>query len=70
MADKRFFRITRANGDVSYGGRIKAAAAVASAYRNGWTRYGKVPVKIEDIANVDVLPWQDITEEFISGQDS
>ena len=63
MADPRLFRITRREGQVSYGGRIRVAA-ITSADRLGWTEWYKQPVKIEAVANSDVLPWQDVTREF------
>lgn len=64
MADRRLFKITRQWGEVSYGGRVKVAA-IASAQRLGWTPWHRQPVKIEAIANADVLPWQDVTKEFL-----
>ena len=64
MADPSLFKITRQEGQVSYGGRIRVAA-IASAERHGWTEWYRRPVKIEAVANADVLPWQDVTQEFL-----
>jgi hypothetical protein len=67
MADPRLFKITRKGGEVTYGGRIRVAA-IASAARLGWTEWYRQPKKIEAVANADLLPWQDVTKEFLNGK--
>lgn len=64
MADPRLFKITRSEGQISYRGRV-GVAAIASAQRLGWTPWYRQPVKIEAVANGDLLPWQDVTQEFL-----